>query len=371
MQINMEVKPNLRFRAFYLIFILYSAQTGVGVMGLPRYIFKEAHRDSWISILIAYVFMIILLYVMFLILKQYESADIFGIQVDVFGRFFGTILGSFYIVYSIAGVASVLLNYIEVLKVFLHPVLPAFVAAFFFLILIGYTVLGGIRIVIGVTFIFILCMQWVYIFMYDPISKMDLYHFLPMFQTSIPDLLRGAKATSFSLSGLELLLIIYPFIENKEKAKLPAFLGITYTTFVILFTTVMSIGYFSPQDIEEVDWSVLSLFKSLSYSFLERLDYIVIGMWIFIVIPNMCLHLWAATYGIKRLFKVRQKVALYGVMCVLYVLIFFVNTNMRINLLTDTVAKVSIWLVFVYPFILLPLVLLKKKWRKAKGSAPE
>src|SRR5690606_41065348 len=90
----MEVKPNLRFRAFYLIFILYSAQTGVGVMGLPRYIFKEAHRDSWISILIAYVFMVILLYVMFHILKQYESADIFGIQVDVFGRFFGTILGS-------------------------------------------------------------------------------------------------------------------------------------------------------------------------------------------------------------------------------------------------------------------------------------
>ncbi|WP_274380099.1 GerAB/ArcD/ProY family transporter [Lederbergia galactosidilytica] len=121
MEINVNVKPRLRFRAFYLFFIIYGIQTGVGIIGAPRYIFREAGRDAWLSVIIAFLMQIIVTYVMLLILRQYKNADIFGIQVDLFGRWIGKILGTVYIVYFAASLFSIIITYIEVIQIFLYP----------------------------------------------------------------------------------------------------------------------------------------------------------------------------------------------------------------------------------------------------------
>ncbi len=102
---------------------------------------------------------------------------------------------------------------------------------------------------------------------------MDWLHLLPMFQTSIPELLKGAKATIYSLSGFEVLFVLYPFIDNKEKAKLPIFLGMGYTSLLIFSMTVIVLGYFSLEDLSEVEFSVLAIYKSVSYTFIERLEF--------------------------------------------------------------------------------------------------
>src|SRR5699024_2223131 len=97
MNVNVKVPAHVMIRAFYLFFLITSLQFGVGTMGAPRYIFKFAQQDSWVSILIAFAFIILTVAVMFIILNQYENADIFGIQVDVFGNFLGKFLGIIYV----------------------------------------------------------------------------------------------------------------------------------------------------------------------------------------------------------------------------------------------------------------------------------
>lgn len=369
MDINVKLKPHLKIRAFYLFFIIFGAQIGVGVMGVPRYIYQSAHQDSWISILIMLIFMIVVAYVMILILKQYDNADIFGIQIDVFGKWIGNILGTIYILYFAASFVSIILTYTEVIQIFLYPSIPSYIVGLMLVVLVIYIVLGGLKTIVGVAFIFILLTQWLLILLYDPISRMDWGHFLPMFQASIPELLQGAKATTYTVSGIEMLFVIYPFIDNKERVKIPVFLGVCYTAFIILISTVVAIGYFSSQDLSEIEWSVLTLFKSVSFSFIERLDYVVIVEWMMVIIPNLAILMWAMTYGIKRLYKVRQKTTLYIVAIVALIIVSFVKYDIYINKLTNIISKVGFWLVFVYPLVLLPLVLLKKKWRKRKGSA--
>src|SRR5699024_3110832 len=111
MKVNFDVKDGLSFRAFYLFFIISSAQTSVGIMGVPKDIFNEAHQDSWLAILIAYIYMVIIVLIMFSILKKYENADIFGIQVDIFGKWIGKILGTIYILYFMLSLLSLLIRY--------------------------------------------------------------------------------------------------------------------------------------------------------------------------------------------------------------------------------------------------------------------
>src|SRR5699024_10596625 len=124
MEVNLNVKPGLRIRAFYLFFIIPSIQIGVGILGAPKYIFEEANQDAWLSILIAFVYMIIVAWVMFIILNQYKNADIFGIQIDIFGNWIGKLLGTIYIAFFAAELLSVLLTYIEIVQIFLYPTIP-------------------------------------------------------------------------------------------------------------------------------------------------------------------------------------------------------------------------------------------------------
>src|SRR5699024_6247641 len=84
--------------------------------------------------------------------------------------------------------------------------------------------------------------------------------FHPMFQASATDLLKGAKATAYTFLGIEMLFILYPFIENKKKAKLPVYLGLSVSALLVLVTTIISIGYYSPYDLNKMNWSVFILF---------------------------------------------------------------------------------------------------------------
>ncbi|RDW18149.1 spore gernimation protein [Oceanobacillus arenosus] len=368
MEINSNVKSRLQFPAFYLFFIMYGAQTGVGIMGVPKYIFKEAKQDSWISILLAYILLITIVSVMLVILKQYENADIFGIQVDIFGKWIGKLFGTIYILYFFFTLLSILLNYIEVIKVYLFPTISSFSMGLLFIILIIYCVLGGIRTIVGLTFFFVILSSWILFPLYDPITRMDWDHFVPMFHATVPELLKGTKATTYSITGFELLFVIYPFIQNKEKIKLPLFLGLGYTIISILIVTVISIGYFSPLDLADIDWATLNLFKNVSYSFIERLDNLIIFEWMMVILPNLVLHMWGMTYGMKRLYKISQKTTLYTASIITLIFISFIKHDKDVTMLTDSIAQIGFWLLFVYPLILLPIVLVKKKMRRPRAE---
>lgn len=367
MNINVSIKPGKQIQAFYLFFIIASIQIGVGIIGAPRFIFIEAERDSWSSILIAFVYLCIVVTCMFVILDQYDNADYFGIQVDVFGKFIGKLLGTIFIFHLGASLFSILMTYIEVLQLFLYHGLPGFLIATLLMILVLYTVFGGLRVVVGVSFLLFIITLSLFVVLYDSITKVNWYNLLPLFQTPLPDLLKGARATSYTLAGFEILMIIYPFIQNKKKAKLPVFLAIGYNIAILLIVSTLSIGYFTAEGLKHIDWALLILVKNASFAFIDRLDYIVVVMWIMVIVPNLVLLLWSMSYGVKRLYKIPQKITLWIVTVIILILVNFIQYDYQISMMTDFVGKVGFWIIYVYPLVLLPLVLIKKKWKKQKG----
>ncbi|WP_047979844.1 GerAB/ArcD/ProY family transporter [Ornithinibacillus contaminans] len=368
MEINQTIKPNLQIRAFYMFFIFIGVQIGVGIIGAPRFIYAAAERDSWISILIAFVYTCLVVWVMLLTLKQYPNADFFGIHVDIFGVWLGKLLATLYILYHAFSFLSILLTYIEVVQIFLYQALPNIVITGLIILIVGYAVMGGIRIVVGATFLFFLMTFWLLFILYDPFIRMDWDNLLPLFQSSFPQIIEGTKATAYTISGFEILYILYPFIQNKNKLKVPIFLGLSFTFIVLLVVTIISIGYFSPIGLKSVNWALLILFKSASFTFIERLDYIVICAWMLVILPNLIILLWSMTYGIKRLYKIPQRITLYIVIAFMLIVVNFFQYDYQISNFTDLTAKLAFWIVFIYPFVLYLLVILKKKFKKRKGS---
>lgn len=369
LKINFSVKASESIHAFYLFFIIVGIQIGAGILGTPRHVFAESRQDAWLSIIIAYIAMVAVVAVMFIILHRYPKTDIFGIQVELFGQWFGKLLGIGYLIFFTLELFSVIFTYIEIVQIFLFPTFPTYLLAFLLLTLIGYAVLGGFRVLIGLVFLFTFLSSWVIFLAYDPISRMESAHFFPMFEASLVDLLKGARITSYTFLGLEILFLVLPFVSNREHAKRPVFLGLSFTAFFVLFTTVISIGYYSPNDFGRMDWPVLSLFKSVSFSFIERFDYLIIAEWMMVILPTAALLMWAILHGTERLFQVSQRKTFFVIAGLLLLVSIFVTADFQIQLATDVVAQIGFWIVYVYPIILLPIVLFKtRKNAKKEGS---
>lgn len=364
MKINLQIPKGEQFRSFYMFFIIASMQLGVGLIGIPRIVFMEAGHDAWISILIAYLYIALLLFVMLYILRQYENTDILGVQADLFGSFISKVLGTVYILYFIFYILSTLVTYIEIIKVFVLPDSNAFVLGCMLLIIAIYTVFGGLKAVVGVTFLFFMFSSWLFVLLIQPIRQMDFLNFLPVMDKDIMDILRGTIAASYTFTGFEILFFIYPFVANKKKIGKPVFLGLSYFTFLVLLSTNIAIGFLSPAQLERRIWVVLNLFKIQTSPIIERLDYVVIAEWMMVAMPKVILLMWCISYIAKRIYNLSNEISVYTSASILLILIPFFNEHFIIQRLIDNVSRVSYGIVYIYPFLLLPLVLLKKKIRK-------
>ncbi|MCF3942312.1 GerAB/ArcD/ProY family transporter [Oceanobacillus alkalisoli] len=366
MKVNLQIPKGEQFRSFYMFFIIASMQLGVGLIGIPRILYLKAGHDAWISILLAYLYIALLLFVMLYILRQYENTDILGVQTDLFGSFISKVLGTVYIVYFIFYILSTLVTYIQIIKVFVLPNSNVLVLGGMLLIIAVYTVFGGLKAVIGITFLFFIVSTWLFLLLIEPVQQMDFLNFLPVMDRGVTDILRGTVATSYTFTGFEILFFIYPFVANKEKIGKPVFLGISYFTCVVLLATNIAIGFLSPAQLERRIWPVLNLFKIQTSPIIERLDYVAIAEWMMVAMPKVIILMWCITYIAKRIYNLPSKISVYASASIILILIPFFNEHFKIQHLIDNVSMVSYGIVYIYPFLLLPLVILKKKIRKNK-----
>src|SRR5699024_12042073 len=77
--------------------------------------------------------------------------------------------------------------------------------------------------------------------------------------------------------------------------------------------------------------------------------------------------LWGMTYCLKRLYSIKQRHSIFILAAIILVIVSIIKYDYKILRISDYVGQVGFWLIFVYPFVLLPCVMIKKKWRKKKG----
>ncbi|SEH95194.1 spore germination protein (amino acid permease) [Halobacillus karajensis] len=364
MKTNVRFAPDQSVQAFYLFFIIHTSQIGAGLMGIPRILVLESGVDAWIAVLIAGVYLHFIAFIMLQILKSYDNADILGIQCDLFGTWIGKALGMVYVIYIFQLLLTVLKNYIEVVQVFVFPEMPIWLMAFFLLTLMIYSILGGFRVVVGTSVVFFFLTIWLVFTIYKPVTHMDWEHFTPIMQTSAGDLLRGAQQVTFTALGMEILLFVYPYIQDKKRVAVPTHAGVFFTTFLLLLVMVVSIGYFSPDQLTQLVWATLSLFKIISFSILERFDFIAVALWMMVIIPNIVLFGWMIVHSLQRLFNFSKKPTLYILACCLFISSVTAEKRVTVNELTTLTGKIGFWIVFVYPVFIYLIILLKKRMKK-------
>jgi spore germination protein (amino acid permease) len=361
MKVSIQPKPQHTINAILLIFIVHSMQLGVGIQGFQRIVYTEAKHDAWISVIVSGVASSLIAFLMVRTLKMYKNPDIYGIHYDLLGKWVGMAVNLIYVSYCLGAFLVIIRNYIEVIQAWVFPEVPTWFLAFTLILLVLYGVLGGIRIVVGVSFFSVFLALWMLLLLGYPLQFINWQNIIPFFESSYLDILKGAYTMTFTVIGFEIIYSFYPNIKEKNKTDLYIQIGLIYTTLLYTVIMLVSLSYFSGGQLERTIWGTLTLFKIVRLPFIERFEYVAVTFWMLIILPNLMLYLWSAARGMARIFKKKEKTFILIFASLLFFLVLIFVTRDQINSLNDQFAKIAFYVVYCYPILLYLLVVIKKK----------
>jgi spore germination protein (amino acid permease) len=358
--------PGDMIPAFLLFFIVHSVQLGVGIHGFQRIIYQEAKQDAWISILLAGLATHIVAIFMLKTLKMYGMNDLYGIHQAIFGKWIGNFLNVLYILYLSTAFFAVLRNYIEVVQTWVFPNLNTWFLAVSLLFIVIYSFTGGLRVIVGISFFSVILSIWLFPLMAFPMKYVELGHLLPVLEADLMEILKGVHSMTFTIIGFEILYVIYPFVKDKEHAKKPVHLALLFTTLIYLGIMLITLTFFSGEQLRKTIWATLSLFGIVKFPFVERIEYMVVCFWMLIILPNLCLLVWAAFRGTRRLVKVDafKFVGLFSI--VIFIASILLKTRSQINTFNDYYSRVAFCIAFVYPIFLFAIAAARRKFKRHK-----
>ncbi|CAM4152790.1 spore gernimation protein GerH [Bacillus manliponensis] len=359
-----KVKTNYQVSPIFVFFLIHSAQFGAGVLGFARIIAKVAGYDAWMGVLINGILIHIFVWMIYYILKDTEG-NIIDLHQQVFGKWLGNLISILLMIYFFIISISVIRTYVEIVQVWMFPTASTWLLTTFLCLVSYYIISSGFRVITGICVVsiggtlgYILLSFWM----------MKYAHFdnlLPVFSHSAGDILQSTKLSVFSMTGFELVLMIYPFLKKAETSAKYAQYGVLFSNFLYLLSTILAFAFFSEKQLSKTIWSQLSMTQVIQFPFIERLEYLAISGYALVIITSFVLPIWAATRGTHEIFKVKQKYILIALMFLVVVISQLLTTRHEINDYISKTSNISFWMIYIYIPILFLIVWGKRTWKKS------
>ncbi|MEC0264534.1 GerAB/ArcD/ProY family transporter [Paenibacillus anseongense] len=340
------------YSSFLLIFLVHDAQVGVGLPGFQRIVYRDAGHDAWLAVLAAGLVNQLIVWIMIRTLRKFGDKDLYDIHVMVYGKTIGYSMNLIYIGYFVFAMVIELRNYVEMIQVWLFPAAPQWVLSLLIGCAVFYGVRGGLRTIVGTSFVFICLTLWLNLLLYFPLRYSEWNRLLPLMEADAGQFAKGILSNFFTMTGFEILYFIYTYAKDKTKVQLYAQLGIVSVTIVYTSVMIVSIVFFSGGELLKTNWATFTMLKVIKFPFLERFEFIGVSLWLMVILPNLLFFCWAASRGVKRIFAWQQKYWLYPIIGVVTLACSFIDTRLQIEALNDFFAKWCVYLIYVYPFIL-------------------
>lgn len=366
----MEKTPKPSVTSFQYFTIISGVLIANGIMSLPRGVASDAGRSAWWVVLAVGLVMSGVTLLADLLASKFPTQDAAEWPKLLLGQVLGRIWMTIYAVRALIFCLLTAQLYSGNLSTRLLAETPTYIFAIITLILSFMAVLAGIAGFTRYSEVAFFISMPVLLFLIIPLTKSNSMHLLPLVgDKPASDLLKSALGASYSFTGFDFLWFVYPYLLNKASSKLAAIGAVVFTTGVYTFVTATAIMFYALEKLNIIFLPTLSLLSGIEVVLFERVDSLMLFVWISTVVVTAASQLYTATRLVQgmssRLSFAKIAAFLGGVL-----LVFSVN-NIPLR---DAVAFSDLFgifdLVFITSSLLLFLLLASLRKRKG-GTSPE
>ncbi|OAS16328.1 GerAB/ArcD/ProY family transporter [Paenibacillus oryzisoli] len=354
------VKENHMISGFFIFFLIYGSLVGVGVLSFQHFIFETAGNDTWISVLVTGISLHAIIWMIFKMLGN-PARDVIDLHRILLGKYVGNAVSLVMVGYYFIMALTLFRSYIEILQVWMFPTLRTWILALILLFIVYYIVSGGFRVLAGYCFFGVIFSSLLPLLMYFNIKYGHINNLLPIFKHSSKELFTSIKYQGIMFMGFETLLIYFPFLKFPDKSLKWAQTAVGMSTLKYAVLTIVTLMYYSQGLLLHTYWPTLVMIKVIEFSLVARVEFIFISVWLFIIIPTLCLSIWSCTRIMKRVTTLKPTYSLIFILIALYAASLPVHDRIRINWLGKHVAEIGFYFIYGYIPLLFILYLFRRK----------
>lgn len=285
-----------------LIFIIVGAQIATGIFSLPRVVTTDAGTHGWLAVILGVLPSIISILLIVNIGKKFPDKNFVELSHYLFSKPIGTILILIFILYIIALQSITVRIFAEITSLYLLPNTPMPVIVFLVLMPAIYIIIQGGKVLGRLNELLFYLLLIVLLVLLAPLLQADYTNILPLGGIDLKGLMKGALSSSFSYAGVEVLLVVFFMVNNKDIVLKAALTGQAIVLFIYFMVVVIGLLVFGKYALETILWPLLTLLKVTEIPLFERLELFFLAFWIGLGIrPVMNLGL-AAAYSASMLF---------------------------------------------------------------------
>ncbi|MEC1261931.1 spore germination protein [Bacillus swezeyi] len=347
------------------VIIVTNFLLGTGILILPRTSVEAVKTpDVWLSVIFGGLVAIMAGFIMVELSREYPGKTFYQYSRDIIGKWMGGVISLLFICYFLATSGFQVRSVTEVIQFFLLGETPIWATAMIFLWCGIYLLVGGINplarlyeIVFPITVLIFLTV----VFMSAGIFDVD--NLRPVLGKGITPAIQGIKTTTLAYTGIEVVMIIIPFMKKPDKAFKAALIGVCFSVIFYAITVIMVIGALSIDGVSTRTWPTLDLMRSFELPGLifERFESLLLVIWIMQLFANFTISCYVAALGLSQLFKINIQPLLYILLPVVYLIAMTPKNINHLFQLGDLIGDSAIYLFGLTPLVLLAISNVRRK----------
>jgi spore germination protein len=282
--------------------IIIGTMIGVGILSLPNRLAEISKQDGWISAMVGIWYPLYIVLLSMYISKKFPEDNILSLSKKCFGKYVGSLLNLIFSMQFFLDLISAASGLINLSRLEMTQFLTRSKLAIIILILGLYGTFLGLKIIgrINEAVFYLLV-----VFLFFPLIALkdgSILNVSPVLGSGIKNILKGSIESGFSYSGVEIILLIYPNMADKNRLKSAALKGVLIIAFIYTYITFLTIYFAGPDVIIKPYWSVLMLNETINLPFINSFRFIFMYMWLIILFKTVINVYYSFTYGISNSF---------------------------------------------------------------------
>jgi len=358
-------KKYRKITSVQLFFILVGAIIGMGVTSLPADVVSVSKQDGWISALIGGIYPLYIVLVGGIIIKRRPDSNIMDLSKAYFGKIIGNILNLLFMLTFLFNIVLVISGSSNQLRSYSIYFMPHFKLVMIFVSVSCYASIKGLKVLGRLTTITFFLLCTIIVASTVSFKTGSILNVKPFLGAGISKILEGSLKTVFAYSAMELLLIIYPYVQDKKNILKAALLSALVVIFFHTWIVFVSIFYSGPDLIVKELWPFSFVAESFKIPVINNFRYIEMVIWIAMAYKTMSIGYYAATKILNNITKIKRKTSCFLLLPIIFIFpLFLGNEVIRRDLGGKVIPWITLFNITYITIIALLTLLIDKKRRK-------
>lgn len=338
-----------------MYYIIIGTIIGTGILSIANSQVKECYQDGWISVILGGIYPIIVVLLSSYISKKNPNKNILILSEEFLGKLLGNIMNFIFLTFFLVIAVLVVSGFNNIMMIYATAFMSPIQLIGIVGLLGGYVVYKGIGVLAKINKFFFYANILLIVLILPALKRGSYLNILPVFQCRVIDLMKGAKETFYSYVGAEIMLLITPYISDKNKIRTKSIKAVLTTIFMYFLVVFITIHYYGPDIVTKSTWSLVNVSESIRVTLINNFRFIFASIWIVITLKIFSNYYYASTIISEHIFKnvKRQYICIILYIIILISAMKFTDENYRREF-TGIIAPIytSFILIFIIVIVL-------------------